>query len=239
MAVQAGRLVAVASGFRMGGAVVAKWRSVFGAARSDVPMRRTRLGWGLGLAAGLGFGLAAPAGSAQPADPREVLRNLAGCFSVDYRFVEDGTGRDVDIRDALELITLDERGDTLVFQHHGISDGKPVRHFREEWSPGRDGQWTQKVFSPSGTFRYGCSAPFDRAQWKCSAPDAPKPQRDLNRARSDYATLDRSHTVQIAPTVWVQSEVNVKRDANRTAVANEVGWVEYRRLAPTRCQTTP
>lgn len=176
---------------------------------------------------------------AQGAEIKEVIKNLAGCFEVTYRFVEDGTERDLEIRGALESITLEERGETLVFQHYGIMEGQTFKHLSEEWTPQGDGRWTQKVYGPSGAFRYECTAPFEFNQWKCAASRAPKPQRDKNRNRIDYATLDRSNTVQITPAVWVQSEVNIKRDANKVAIANEVGWVEYKKVDAARCKTNP
>ena len=54
---------------------------------------------------------------AAAAEPPGVLRHLAGCFEVSYRFVEDGV-HDQDIRgDLLEVITLVEQDGVYAFQH--------------------------------------------------------------------------------------------------------------------------
>jgi hypothetical protein len=171
------------------------------------------------------------AAAAEPPDP---LRHLAGCFEVSYRFVEDGV-HDQDIRgDLLEEITLEERDGVYAFQHYGISQGRRLKHWREEWRRHPDGSFTQTVIGPYGDPRYTCTAPFRFHQWRCATPGAPKPLRD--RERTDYQTLDRENTLQITPKGWVQAENNVKRAAAGAAVANELGWNEYRRVDEGRCR---
>ena len=171
---------------------------------------------------------------AAAAEPPGVLRHLAGCFEVSYRFVEDGV-HDKDIRgDLLEEITLDAQDGVYAFQHYGIVKGRRLKHWREEWRRHPDGSFTQTVIGPSDNPRYTCTAPFQFHQWRCATPGAPKPLRD--RERTDYQTLDRENTLQITPQGWVQAENNVKRTAAGVAVANELGWNEYRRVDEGRCR---
>jgi hypothetical protein len=163
-----------------------------------------------------------------------VLQHLAGCFEVSYRFVEDGV-HDKDIRgDLFEEITLEERDGVYAFQHYGIFKGRRMKHWREEWRRHPDGSFTQAVIGPFEDPRYTCTAQFQFNQWRCTTHGAPKPQRD--RERADYQTLDRENTLQITSQGWVQAENNVKRTATGVAVANELGWNEYRRVDEVRCR---
>jgi hypothetical protein len=171
---------------------------------------------------------------AAAAEPHGVLQHLVGCFEVSYRFVEDGV-HDKDIRgDLLEEITLEAQDGGYAFQHYGIVKGRRLKHWREEWRHHPDNSFTQTVIGPSEDPRYTCTAPFQFNQWRCATPGAPKPQRD--RERTDYQTLDRENTLQITPKGWVQAENNVKRTATGVAVANELGWNEYRRVDEGHCR---
>jgi hypothetical protein len=115
---------------------------------------------------------------AAAAEPPGVLRHLAGCFEVSYRFVEDGV-HDQDIRgDLLEEITLEEQDGVYAFQHYGIVKGRRLKHWREEWRHHPDGSFTQTVIGPFENLRYTCTAPFQFHQWRCTTPGAPKPLRD-------------------------------------------------------------
>jgi hypothetical protein len=168
------------------------------------------------------------------AEPPEPLTYLAGCFEVTYRFIEDGV-QDKDIRgDLFEEITRENREGAWAFQHYGVFRGQRIKHWREEWRRGPDGSFTQTVIGPFENVRYECTAPFQFNQWRCATRGAPKPQRD--RERTDYVTLDRENTLQITPKGWVQAENNVKRSAAGAAIANEVGWNEYRRVDEARCR---
>jgi hypothetical protein len=201
-------------------------------ARALFPVRTVRRAALVTLTACLVAVLASYRGAA--AEPPSVLRHLAGCFEVSYRFVEDGM-HDQDIRgDLLEEITLDAQDGVYAFQHYGIFKGQRIKHWREEWRRHPDGVFTQTVIGPFENPRYACTAPFQFNQWRCTTPGAPKPQRD--RERTDYQTLDRENTLQITPKGWVQAENNVKRTATGDAVANELGWNEYRRVDEGRCR---
>jgi hypothetical protein len=178
--------------------------------------------------------LASQRGAAAAEGAPGVLQHLAGCFEVSYRFVEDGV-HDKDIRGELfEEITMEERDGVYAFQHYGIFKGRRMKHWREEWRRHPDGSFTQTVIGPSENLRYTCTAHFQFNQWRCTTPGAPKPQRD--RERTDYQTLDRENTLQITPTGWVQAENNTKRTAAGVAVANELGWNEYRRVDEGHCR---
>jgi hypothetical protein len=128
----------------------------------------------VGLTTCLAAALAGHPGAAA-AEPPDPLRHLAGCFEVSYRFVEDGV-HDQDIRgDLLEEITLEERDGVYAFQHYGISQGRRLKHWREEWRRHPDGSFTQIVIGPYGDPRYTCTAPFRFHQWRCATPGAPNP----------------------------------------------------------------
>jgi hypothetical protein len=178
--------------------------------------------------------LASQRGAAAEEESPSILKHLAGCFEVSYRFVEDGV-HDKDIRgDLFEEITLEEQDGVYAFQHYGIFKGRRMKHWREEWRRHPDGSFTQAVIGPFEDLRYTCTAQFQFNQWRCTARGAPKPQRD--RERADYQTLDRENTLQITSQGWVQAENNVKRTATGVAVSNELGWNEYRRVDEVRCR---
>jgi hypothetical protein len=167
------------------------------------------------------------------ADVPEQIKNLAGCFTVSYRFIEDGT-HDVDIHGTFEEMVPETKPDGSYFlQHYGIMDGQKQKHFGESWTAGKAG-WTQVVYSPSGTVRYTCpQAVLEFNQYKCEVKNAPKPVRDRNR--TDYETLDREITIQMTPKGFTQAERNIKRDKDNNAVSNEVGWIEYNRTDVKNC----
>jgi hypothetical protein len=175
------------------------------------------------------------------AEPKEILRNLSGCFKVTYRFVEDGA-RDTRFDDwqgaeYFEWIPLKETESVLRLQHYGIAGGKAMKHWLEEWTETPEHSWKQKVYNPAGTeLRYECTAPVRFNQWRCRTDMAAKPFiRDRNR--TDYETLERENTLQITPLGWIQVEVNNKVDKNGVTVSNEVGWNEYLRVDETRCES--
>ena len=177
---------------------------------------------------------AGPGVSASEAAPEDLFEHLAGCFRVSYRYVEDGVHDKRIEGDIFEDIILErEANGVYALQHHGIFRGNRIKHWREEWRREADGAFTQTVIGPFEDFRYACTAPFEFNQWRCRVEGAPKPQRD--RDRTDYVTLDRENTLQITPRGWVHAQNNVKRDAVRQAVGNEVGWNEYRRVDASEC----
>ncbi len=170
-----------------------------------------------------------------------LIKNLGGCFSVSYRFVEDGA-HDYELPHPKmmpvvnEWITVkDNEKGAHVVQHYGVYQGdagkfETMLHFREEWSQAKDGSgWTQNVLSPSGSPRYSCTSPERKGQIRCQATSAPKPQRDIKR--KDYDKLVRTTMLQTTPLGWVQSEMNDKVKKDGTLVATELGWIEYRKLS--------
>ncbi len=175
------------------------------------------------------------------AEPKDVIKNLRGCFKVTYRFVEDG-GRDsrFDLwqgQEYFEWITLKEVESTFQLQHYGVAGGHAMKHWREDWSETSDHAWNQKVYNPAGTeLRYECTAPIRFNQWRCHAGKAAKPViRD--RDRNDYETLDRENTVQMTSKGWIQVEINDKLNKDGVAVSNEVGWNEYLRVDDSKCES--
>src|SRR5689334_19477831 len=69
------------------------------------------------------------------AEPRDILKNLSGCFRVTYRFVEDGVHdsryESWQNQDFYEWITLKENGSVLQFQHYGVAGDSAMKHWRE------------------------------------------------------------------------------------------------------------
>lgn len=165
------------------------------------------------------------------------IKNMAGCFKITYRFVEDGP-HDEYIPETLERVDLSETNGVYSLQRYGIIENESMKHFREDWSAvaNKDGalEWTQKVFSPNGAFRYECSSTLNFNQFQCESKAAPKPRRD--RHRNDYKTLDRSTRVQVTPLGYVQSEINLKLDESGKAIASEVGWIEFKRVPAKECE---
>lgn len=204
--------------------------------RPVIPRRAARARGGL-IAAALASALfGGVRGVTGEVDVRDILKKLEGCFEVSYRFMEDGAHDKEFKGDLLEEITFEEKDGIYVFQHYGISEGRRIKHWREQWRRNADGSFTQTVIGPFEDFRYECTAPFRFNQWRCLAPSAPKPQRDRNR--TDYQILDRENILQITPNGWVQSENNLKRTAAGMAVANELGWNEYRRVGDAKCRVS-
>ncbi len=76
----------------------------------------------INVAAALSFGIVFSCGCAPhtlAASAPTHIQNLQGCFRVSYRFVEDGR-HDLDIKDALEWITLKRQSGAYLIQHYGI-----------------------------------------------------------------------------------------------------------------------
>jgi hypothetical protein len=156
------------------------------------------------------------------------ISNLAGCYTVSYRFVEDGK-HDYEITGAIEWINLHHKDGVFTVQHYGLFGDEIMKHFYEDWSELPNGNWQQKVYGPGGNFRYTCVSPLKFGQMQCSSMMAPKPLR--LKKRTDVDKLNRVSTIQLGTKSWVQSEVNELVMKDGTVVATEVGWIEYRRLA--------
>jgi hypothetical protein len=165
------------------------------------------------------------------------IRNMSGCFLVTYRFVEDGT-HDEYIGETPERVDLSEDNGVYSLQRYGIVENDLMKHFREDWSSVANEKgnilWTQKVYSPNGSFRYECSSSLTFNQFHCETKNAPKPRRDRNR--SDYTTMDRSHKIQVTPLGYVQAENNLKIASDGKVVSSEVGWIEYKRVEASKCE---
>lgn len=165
-------------------------------------------------------------------DPIAHLRPLAGCFEVSYTFVENGIN-DYTLPGTLELVTLTETMGGVELQHYGIQNDVAMKHWKETWTAAADGGWTQRVEGPAGDFRYECTAPWQMNQWSCKSTGAAKPRRDTERP---YATLDRGNTLQVTPGRWIHMQNNVKKNADGSVYAVEIGWVEYKRVDEAKCK---
>jgi len=166
-------------------------------------------------------------------DNDEFFKNLKGCFSVSFEYIEDGK-KDQFIDGLYEWVGSLAGDPETSIQHIGVVENQAFKHWREEWHPNADGSWYQKVTGPAGDFRYECSAPIQFNQWRCSVRNAPKPRRD--KARNDYETLDRENTLQVTSRDWIQAENNIKRDQSGKAISNELGWNKYHRVDESKCQ---
>ncbi len=183
----------------------------------------------------LGYGSAQASESKAP----QMVKNIGGCFSVSYRFVEDGS-HDYEIPKVHEWITVkDSEKGVPVVQHYGVYLNEETKkfetmvHFYEEWTTVDGKNFVQRVFGPSGNFRYECASPARFGQMQCQSKGAPRPLRDIKR--KDYDKLNRGTTLQITPRGWVQNEINDKVKKDGTVVATEVGWIEYRRIESNIC----
>lgn len=163
----------------------------------------------------------------------DTLNHLEGCFEVIYKFTETKL-HDFYLDNNLEIIEKEilPNGD-IKFQHYGIFGGEKVRHWGETWSLKESGNWNQEVVGPNGVLRYTCEAPFIFNQWRCATEHAGKPLRDRNR--KDYVDLDRENTLQITPNGWVHMQRNFKKTKTGETVSAEIGWVEYKKLEPSKC----
>jgi hypothetical protein len=180
----------------------------------------------------LGLIATLPAAADEKAIPAPI-QDLSGCFSVSYRYVEDGVHDKWLGQGATEWIALKRREGGYSLQHVGIHLSEVVKHWREEWVAA-DSEWQQRVYGPFGAFRYECRGRFQLNQLRCLSPEAPKPLRD--RKRTDYDKLDRENILQITPKGWVHSQVNLKKTKDGRVVSSEIGWNEYRRIDEKACE---
>lgn len=184
----------------------------------------------------------------------DQIHQLAGCFEVRYRFVEDGTQDIFSERYKLtkptkERIGLERTGeDTFVLQHALFAGSRPIPHWYEVWRWHADTQaWTQEVRSggrgPDSELRYRCTAPWAGNRWECHAGKAEKPLRDEGAPfgfdRRDYDWLDRKNLIQVTPNGWVQNEDNRKMSSSGELVSYELGWITYTRIDEARCEAAP
>lgn len=207
------------------------------------------------IATGAGLVFAGPPAFSSPMslgrDSRHVER-LAGCFSVTYRFVEDGVhdslgneyGLTEPITEWIELTRQDDRGLTLL--HVSITeDRRAVPHFHEVWTYHPDDEsWTQEIWSRTPVdenreLRYRCTAPWELNRWECHAGKARKPFRDAGAPfgfdRTDYEWLDRKNIVLVTQNGWVHNQHNKKLTEDDELVSYELGWITYRRVDEAQC----
>ncbi len=165
--------------------------------------------------------------------PPGALKNLAGCYNVSYRFVEDGAHDTTIVGEYYEYVNVKYSISGFLFQHYGQQGTDVIKHWSETWTAQNDGSMKQVVVSPFGQSRYECDGKFVFNQFKCSVKNAPKPIRDSER--KDYVTLDRDITLQITDKAWVQAQNDLKRNKDGIPVSNEVGWNQYDRVDDKVC----
>jgi hypothetical protein len=182
------------------------------------------------------------------------IQQLAGCFEVSYRFVEDGIHDIFSERYGLNATTKEWVGfqktgqDTFLLQHVFFLGSRPMPHWHEIWIWHPDTQaWTQEVWGgapgPASGLRYRCMAPWTGNRWECHAGRAEKPFRDdgapFGFKRDDYDWLDRRNILLVTPNGWVQNEDNRKMGSSGELVSHELGWITYARIPEERCETAP
>ena len=177
-------------------------------------------------------------------DGLEQVEELHGCFSVSYRFAEDGR-RDVFSDDysldepVLQWNGVERSGEgRWTIQNFLVAQDRAMSHFYEEWLHEGDGKWTQKVWGgtpgdDSAELRYSCTAPWRMNLWECEAGEAAKPIRDTNR--EDYQALHRRNKILVTPEGWIHNQRNEKRTEEGDVAAYELGWVVYDRVDDDRC----
>ncbi len=167
------------------------------------------------------------------AEPLSFFRNMEGCFSVTYNYVEDGE-HDAFFQPVLEKASLSEEGGVVHIRRTQILEGEAQAHWREEWRELNAAQhlWEQTVYGPFEDFRYRCSGIIEGELWRCEASRSPKPRRDIDRP---YLTLDRENTLKVNPKRWIHMQKNNKRKADGSLYASELGWNRYERKEDSLC----
>lgn len=211
--------------------------------------------WMLAALAGAVAALAGPAAAQDSSlQGAEHIANMAGCFSVLYRFYEDGEhdafaeayGLGDPVTERIEVASRGPRSVTLA-NYAVLPGGREIAHWHQVWTrEGGDGLWRQTVWgrapgSSDREFRYTCAARWQKNTWSCHAGRAPKPFRDdgagFGFMREDYVELDRDNTLLVTDEGWVHREFNEKLDASGEVVAYEIGLIVYERRPASACRT--
>lgn len=190
-------------------------------------------------------------GEEETASGRKHIEQLAGCFEVTYRFVEDGVhdmfseeyGLEEGLLEWLALERLSET--TYSLRHMSVLENRVMAHFHEIWRHLSDKEgwqhevWRRSADNSEDELRYACSANWVQNTWSCHAGKAEKPFRDSGAPfgfdRTDYDYLDRDNTLLVTPEGWVHSQHNLKKRESGEVVAHELGWITYRRVDDQRC----
>jgi len=189
--------------------------------------------------------------AAEMAAAKHILR-MAGCFSVTYRFFEDGAhdyfseqyGLDEPMTLVNEITSRGQRSITIT-NYAVVGDGKRIPHWHQVWVYLEEaGRWRQSVWSRAQSsenreFRYACEGNWERNRWVCDAGRAPKPFRDdgapFGFLRNDYDVLDRDNTFLVTPEGWVMTQQNRKLKENGDLVSYETGFILYHKQSDAAC----
>lgn len=167
---------------------------------------------------------------AEPSAPASLIRQMTGCFSVVFHYLEDGT-HDKDFPPVIEKAELVSES-PLVINRTLIIHGQHQPHWTEEWTELDDGKWRQTVTGPFGDLRYSCEGPWTLNQWNCLADQAAKPRRDSDRP---YDHLRRQNTLQINENRWIHIQTNQKITTDQSVYSVEIGWNTYERVDQQQC----
>jgi hypothetical protein len=193
----------------------------------------------------------------------EVQFNFAETFAPDTSY----TYKDRYAASATEYIFTDEESsDKLVLQHLLIlGENAVIKHWRQDWVfqetrlfeyagnrrwtfasksvEESKGAWTQKVFEVNDAPRYSASAIWVHTAkfpyWEATS-NAPLPRREYTK-RSDYQILRRTNKHAISSDGHVHDQDNqkliVKADGDTELLVNEKGYVTYKRVDDSKCQS--
>ncbi len=202
----------------------------------------------------IGVGIIFACGIAQAAERAGAthISAMSGCFSVTYRFIEDGK-RDIFSEDyglnepVTEAIEISSKGqNSLTLTNYAIvGDGRRLPHWHRVWVYLRNRDiwrltvWGSSQDSSNREFRYTCHGKWQQNRFDCDGGVAPKPFRDdgapFGFLRDDYDSIDRYDTFLVTPEGFAQTSQNRKLDSNGDVVSYETGWILYDQQPPEKC----
>ena len=162
--------------------------------------------------------------------PADFLRQMTGCFSVVFHYVEDGK-HDKNYAPIIEKAELVSEA-PFIINRTLIIEGQHQPHWTEEWVETEARTWRQTVTGPYGDLRYSCEGPWILNQWSCLADPASKPRRDSDRP---YDHLRRINTLQINQDRWVHVQTNQKIAGDKSIYSVEIGWNINERVDQQQC----
>ena len=220
-----------------------------------MPRAATTLRRGVAWTFALALAAGAPGMAAAESEMAEAehIVDMAGCFSVTYRFFEDGEhdffSKDYGLNEPMTLVNeVTSRGQrSITISNYAVlDDGRRIPHWHQVWVYLQDEEkWRQTVWgraqdSGNREFRFTCKGRWQRNKWICDAGAAPKPFRDdgapFGFLRKDYNHLDRSTTILVTPKGWVMSQQNRKLTKADELVSYETGWILYDRQPEKHCE---
>ncbi len=178
--------------------------------------------------------------TAQSTTEKQAVKNLCGCYEVDFKYAETFGGDKNYIPSkpyhlgGLEYAVAEETSDKkIVIQHLlVIDDSTVIKHWREDWeyekgdwwlfnhdatwtrktSASAKGQWTQTVWEVDDAPRYqGTSAWITNNNKYYWENTTDAPlPRREYSKRNDYNVLQRTNRIQFTPEGWLHEQDNKK-----------------------------